>query len=851
MTPQGPVSDDADEQDGVTADSSSPTVGPVQERVQGAQGVRDSSASQSVITHLRDLLGFEPGVQLRNLTTESAFSITEKKEQGKYVIEREIGQGGMGRVFLAFDRDLRRQVAVKVIQGRFVNDRELLARFVDEAQITGQLEHPGIPPVHELAINQDGEVFFTLKLLRGRTLKEIIRELLIGRREVRQRFSRTKMLQLILSVCNAVHFAHEKGVIHRDIKPENIMIGDYGEVHLMDWGLAKVVTGSLSVEELENEFIEPVETVRTEQNLQTLNDRVQGTLLYMAPEQAQGRPVDRRADIYSLGMTLYEMLTFLPPRIGASTPDLLEEARLGLIIPPTQRAPKLRIPPELEEICLKALEYHLDDRHDTAAELADELQVYLDGTFEEERRRGESEGFLAEALAVLHKHELDRVALEGVRREHVEIDNSSGTYPTLEVKRRLRSLKGEIEAMEISVAKDYTQAQTLLSAAVAAHPENIQARRALGELYLERFLRAEREHKTTDAIFYRGLIQQINDGTFDRVLGGDGSLHIDTDPGDATVELFRLEEEDGILVPSVKIARGAGELGLAEVTMGSYILYLKKEGYFPTRYPVFMGRNQEVRKTVKVYPVDRIPADFAYIPAGPFTQFGDPDVPTTFGHTREVMLPGFAIGIFPVTCGEYVKFLNHILDGRAGEARARCPRESEKAGHLWEIVDGRYRLPSAGRYPWSERLPVFGVSFEDALAYCRYRGERDGLSYDLPIEVEWEKAAKGVDGRFFSWGNHFDNEYCNNFYARESGQGITEVDTYPTDCSPYGVRGMVGNVSDWCYLDSLDRQGMAALRGSNWALTGGTCRLAIRRSTSCAYVSDRFGFRLKLQLESY
>ncbi len=803
---------------------------------------------QSVITHLRDLLGFEPGVQLRNLTTESAFSITQKTEEGKYVIEREIGQGGMGRVFLAFDRDLRRQVAVKVIQGRHVENPEALARFVDEAQITGQLEHPGIPPVHELAINQNGEVFFTLKLLRGRTLKEIIRELLIGRRDARRRFSRTKLLQFLLSVCNALHFAHEKGVIHRDVKPENIMIGDYGEVHLMDWGLAKVVTAE--VDEYEYDLVEQVESVRHEQNMQTLNDRIQGTVLYMAPEQAQGRPVDRRADIYALGATLYEMLTFLPPRTGGDTNDLLEEARLGLIIPPSQRAPKLRVPAQLEEICLRALEYHPDDRFQTAAELADAIQVYLDGTFEEERRRSESEHLFREASATLRNHEEDKVALDNLRRELDQVESSAGKHPSREVKRRIHMLKGEIDKTEISVAKNFTQAQTLLAAALAANGDNAQARRALGDLYLEKFFRAEKEHRTTDAIFYGGLISQINDGTFDRILKGDGSLHLETEPEGASMELFRVEERDGSLTPTVKIASGRGSLHLPALPMGSYIVDIEQPGFARTRYPVFIGRNQEIRQRVRLYPESSIPAGFAYVPAGPFTRYGDPNVPGTFGYTSEVKLPGFAIGIFPVTCGEYLEFLNQLVLRAPDEAHRRCPRESEKVGQLWEVVDGKFRLPAPGRYPWSARLPVFGVSFEDALAYCEFRRERDGLPFDLPTESEWEKAAKGVDGRFFSWGNGFDNEHCNNYYAREGDAGVVEVERYPLDCSPYGVRGMVGNVSDWCHLESSDRREMAAVRGSNWALTGDPCRLSIRRSTSRTYVSDRFGFRLKLPLES-
>ncbi|MBI4600707.1 MAG: SUMF1/EgtB/PvdO family nonheme iron enzyme, partial [Planctomycetes bacterium] len=249
-------------------------------------------------------------------------------------------------------------------------------------------------------------------------------------------------------------------------------------------------------------------------------------------------------------------------------------------------------------------------------------------------------------------------------------------------------------------------------------------------------------------------------------------------------------------------------------------------------------------------PQGTIPEGFAYVPAGPFILYGDPHVISTYKDRRVVDLPGFAIGIFPVTCGEYLEFLNHLLAADPGEARRRAPRQSEDAGFLWAPRDGRFELPAdRDRYPWSPRLPVFGVSFEDALAYCAYRSARDGRTYDLPTEAEWEKAAKGVDGRHYSWGNQFDNEHANNFFAfRDRKPGVAEVDSFPQDCSPYGVRGMVGNVGDWCYFDDPDRQDLAAVRGGNWALTGEPCRLSYRRSTSRTYVSDRFGFRLRLAL---
>ena len=821
----------------------------------------ETLASRSVIARVKELLGFEPGIQLRSLTTESAVGLTPGEVEGKYVIEREIGKGGMGKVLLAFDRDLRRRVAVKVILPHIAKSREHLARFVEEAQITGQLEHPGIPPVHEIAMNKQKEIFFSMKLLKGRTLKEIIRDLHIGRTETRERFSRIKLLMILQAVANAVHFAHEKGVVHRDIKPENIMIGDYGEVQLMDWGLAKV----LDVPERPFTVEDPVETFRAEQGFVTAFGLVHGTLLYMSPEQAQARNdlVDRRADIYSLGATLYEILTFLPPRTGDNLQELLEECRLGLTIAPSQRAPRLKVPLALEEICMKAMEYHPDDRYQTAAELTEAIQNFIDGTKEDERRRSESDQRVTEALKALREHSEVKRSLEEKRRQLSDLDRTSGNYPTPEQKLTLRELRAEVGTRETTLAHKYTDAQTALSAALTIWPENARARRALGELYLERFLKADAEGNTADVIFYSGLIEQVNDANhFTRILKGNGTLSIRAEiaksPGsvslatadDATLTLCRYEERDAILVPETEIAIGRGSIGVQEIPMGRYLLRIEKESCATTRYPILVRRNAEIRASVRLYPSSAIPEGFAYVPAGPFLMYSDPNVISSYSARQIVDVPGFAIGVHAVTCAEYLEFLNHLLERSPEEARRRAPRESESGGSLWSVEGGAYRLPAGReRYRWSPRLPVFGVSFEDALAYAHYLSTRDGRRYDLPTEAEWEKAAKGVDGRYYAWGNLFDNEYANNFFAaRDRPPGVVEVDAFPEDCSPYGVRGMVGNVGDWCHFDDPERPDIAALRGGNWALAGDPCRLSVRRSTSKTYVSDRFGFRVKLVL---
>ncbi len=801
----------------------------------------------SVLSELRELLGHDLGEE-RKFAPDGGPLPVDGGAGGKYVIEREIGRGGMGRVFLAFDRDIRRRIAVKVIQKHLAGDRDHLVRFLEEAQVTGQLEHPGIPPIHELGINSDREVFFTMKLVRGRTLKEVIRDLHIGRRDVRERYSLKRLLSILQAVCNAVHFAHEKGVIHRDIKPENIMVGDFGEVQLMDWGLAKVLG---TIETPRGEMTEdPVETLRSESPMASMPGYVQGTLQYMAPEQAQGRGalVDQRSDVYALGATMYEILTYQPPRAGGVVEEILEESRLGLITPPRERSPKQKIPPALEEICMKSLEYHPDDRYQTAQALADDIQVFLDGTREEERRRQEAEKLLSEARKVLRDHDLEKRALSALRTDMEDLRRLLRTSLRSEDRRRERELLARMEAKAIEVATLYTRAQTLLSSGLAADPESAVMRRLLADLYLEKFLQADREGKQADLIFYRGLIDQVNDGSLNRVLKGDGSLAIETTPGGAAMKLARYREIDGVLRPVEVVWQGAGPLSLGEVPMGSYLLSIERDGCAPTSYPVLIRRNQEVRAMVKLYGGAAIPPGFIYIPEGPFLYHGDPHTPSVPTEPDVRTVEGFAIQVHPVTAREYREFLDDLARTDPAEARRRSPRESEQSGHHWSSgPDGTFSYPQNGRYPWADDLPVFGVSFEDARLYCQWRSARDGLRYDVPSEIEWEKAARGVDGRFFAWGSSFDERFCNNYFAGEK-RGVAPVDSFPEDRSPYGVRGLTGNVGDFCY-DAFDtRPGVAGLRGGNWALTENACRLAIRRQVTSTYVSDRIGFRLKLIL---
>lgn len=277
-----------------------------------------------------------------------------------YEVGDEVARGGMGVILNAFDINIRREVAMKVIGSDWVESREFIERFVREAQVQGQLEHPNICPVHELGVDQDGKVYFTMKMVQGVSLADMIKEA----RETDadgdpQRL--IEVLNIFLKICDGIAFAHSRGIIHRDLKPDNIMVGDFGEVYVMDWGLARI----LGSEDVRSSGLIIAGRPPTGETLKTLAGSVVGTPAYMSPEQAGGKidEMDERSDIYSLGALLYELLTMAPPFSGRTPWDIL--SRIGKEVPlrPSLRSSSGELSTELDTIVMKCLEKGKESRY--------------------------------------------------------------------------------------------------------------------------------------------------------------------------------------------------------------------------------------------------------------------------------------------------------------------------------------------------------------------------------------------------------------------------------------------------------------------------------------------------------
>lgn len=297
---------------------------------------------------------------------------------GRFRILKSHARGGLGEVFVAEDLELHREVALKEIQNRYSDDASSRGRFVLEAEITGNLEHPGIVPVYGLGAYPDGRPFYAMRFIKGDNLKEAIEGFHArGGNFVSVEFRR--LLARFVDVCNAIAYAHSRGVLHRDLKPGNIMLGKFGETLVVDWGLAKVVNRPKSIPDTKR-LAEVEDTLRPASGSavdETLPGRAVGTPMFMSPEQAAGE-IDKlgpATDVYSLGATLYVLLAGKPPFGQKAVIEILDAVQRGDFPAPQQVNPK--IPPGLNAVCIKAMALKPLDRFSSGLELASEIERWL------------------------------------------------------------------------------------------------------------------------------------------------------------------------------------------------------------------------------------------------------------------------------------------------------------------------------------------------------------------------------------------------------------------------------------------------------------------------------------------
>ncbi len=779
---------------------------------------------------------------------------------GRYQDLELIGLGGMGEVRRVLDSALNRPVAMKILRSEHAGNPVARHRFGKEAQATAQLEHPGIIPVYDVGTLPDGRPYFTMKEIRGRTLSEVIGDLHPNRR-ARQRGDWTlrRVIAAFRQVCEAMAYAHSRAVIHRDLKPANVMVGGFGEVRILDWGLAKVLgTSEHEDDSLEDVWEYPPVSL-SDAGPVTQRGSVAGTPAYMAPEQAQGELalIGPPADVYALGAMLYEILGGRRPYAGLKGRAVLDAVRRG---PPPPPRTSGRVPRALMHTCLKAMDREPDRRFRDAGGLVRQLAAWLDG----DARREQARAIVDDAVA-LHPRiaELRSRSQTMANEAEALLGPIAGSAPIAE-KRAGWAKEDAAEATSREAERtelDYVQR---LRAALAHDPDLPEAHDALAKLWRSRHADAEERDAEAEAERHEVRLRTHDTGRHSTYLAAQGTLSLQSDPPGAQVTAYAYESRDRHLVLGEPRVLGTTPLDAIPLPRGRYLLTLSIPGHVTTRYPVRIDREQHwsgcppgtsTPEPVRLLPAAALDPNDCFVPAGWFRIGGDVQAPTgrpLAWHWQ----PSFVIRRFPVTNRDYIRFLDDLVArGREAEALTYAPQQqaSAEGGESSQFYgrdnDGRFCLRSdADGDTWDPDWPVVMVDRAAALAWCRWYSARTGQHWTLPTRDQWEKAARGADGRPYPWGWKLDPTFCCMRDSHSTRPLPARVDTYPIDESPYGVRGMGGNVLDWSRdllptAPSEDAGQVGLLCGGSWYAIPALIRSANALRTDPLHRSQFLGFR--------
>lgn len=782
----------------------------------------------------------------------------------RYVAEREIARGGMGRVVLARDTWIGdRRVVIKQMLKNSPTSVET-ARFLREAIITGLLEHPNIAPVHDVGVDQEGRPCYVMRYIDGMPLSEILSDLRAAKKEVTARYTRYRLLEIFLDICRAIAYAHSQRVVHRDLKPSNVIVGPFGDVQVADWGICGY-RGSLgSLARLERGWISSQREQEKSDNARlTLTGEIFGTPAYMAPEQAEGRiaEMNEQTDIYQLGAILYEILSFHAPAEGKTIEEVQARVKAGIRIPPSQRVLLERVrretepgaviaeevPEDLDRICMKALAYKKKDRGTSVQELADEIRVHLEGVKERQARTEKAGQIVAAAQAIQAQYTEVASALGSACEKLQKAQQELSPRAPIDLREEML-LPMEQACLELEEAKGELLEQVVEKylTALEVDPVSKGAREGLADLAWEHFVQAEEAGDKREIWRWRKLVEKYHDGKYGAHLSVQQPYEISLEPASAwprpkspafipglIIERFDLSRPRGkeeVLPKGVRIEDTPGSYG-GLLPIGSYLFSVRLDGYAAVSYHAQIRRTP-IRIQIHLRRAEEIPPGFVWIPAGPFAA-GHPD------NRQEVLVDyDYAIAAFPVTLEEYALFLDELRDGYRTPPEMpeyfTLPRKFQGKDSALGKSEYEKRLPSEGGIPylivgstgkhqpnpqWPQlkpRVPVIGITWFDTMAYCLWRSAKDRLEYRLPTACEWEKAARGADGRRFPWGDPFQARFCNMVDSFDEPK-LCEVGTFRQDESPYGVHDCAGSVREWCLDEGANGEGIR-LRGGAWRL---------------------------------
>lgn len=833
-----------------------------------------------------------------------------KTQEGKlYEDMGLLGVGGLGEVRRVRDVALGRSVAMKLLRPSFLDDPETVTRFIEEAQVTSQLQHPGLAPVHELGRTKDGRLYFVMREIKGRNLREAIEEVhtASSRRAWRPTTSGwtfRRLIDVFAKICEAVAFTHEHGVIHRDIKPDNVMLGQHGEVLVVDWGLVKVLDSPRQIS-ADLPAHERIETVRSRGNVHdTREGAISGTPAYMSPEQARAEQdrIDERSDIYSLGATLYEILSGKPPYDGETAHEIIQRVLTGPPVPlelaqslgarPSQAGQTDtsitnvwtadKLPKDLVAICERAMARDTQDRYQSVNELLAALEAWLDG--DHNRKRA---GELVELSRKAAREERQ------AREEALELEARASTLQSTIEAWQPEAIKAEVWALEdraqqakLQASLKSLEAEQLLNGALIHDPNDEQAHGLLAKRYRSEHERAERAGDSEAALRAEAMlgahVQALPPSNQTRsellsYLRGTGSVTLLTEPAGAQVWVERYIEQNRRLVTTDPIMLGVTPLRETSLGMGSYKLTIKHPERAPVAFPVQLDRSEhrtntpldsDEPHTLALPRLGSMEEDDIFIPAGWFWagHHGEQEASENALRRQLIWLDSFVIKRDHITHRQFIEFLDELLlHGKESRALNHAPRR-RTADSEDPRGDLLYELSDEGFVMGDDRLdldqPVTQITWDAANAYARWYSIKTNKIWRLPFELEWEKAARGVDARIYPWGDHFDASWCCVEQSHQHEARVHPIGAFPIDVSPYGVRDMGGNVLDFC-ADMFRAEGpelqdqrfnpsqpkatigaARVARGSSWNRSAQLARVYERFIARGELKTDFIGFRL-------
>jgi serine/threonine-protein kinase len=704
-----------------------------------------------------------------------------------------LGRGGTGWVFRARDPILDREVAVKV--SRPDGGEAARKAMLEEARVTAALQHPAVLPIHRVGAFQ-GLMCVVYALAPATTLAA--------------RFSMTRdgaewsvisRLQVMAGVASACVRAHELGIVHGDLHPGNVCVGTGGEPYVLDWS----TPGS---------------------------DSPSGHPGYIAPEVLAGGEVSAASDVYAVGAILWELVSLrhLRPR--------LPDEELGAFVARWRDAPappRLDAPDAIADLVQAALAPESSARPSCAA-LHGVLDAILTGHADRDRRSAEASELLDRSREDLTRmREIQRSLVDERQALAVQRMKIPGHAPIFQ-KRPLWDAETRVRGLDEEADDAWLDAVEAAAFASTLAPSGEEAHALLAELWWERMMAAERTGDEALARQARRRVETHDRGRYGAILRAPAHVSLTASVEGARATIARFVERDRVLVPEV-VEEPALPLARHALAPGSWLITVSAPGYEDVAYPVDLSRLSHHRGAVRLYSRAQIGTGFALIPGGPFRMGGD----ALARQPLDACTPSIS-DRFMMTTTVRTWLWKAFLDALPPEtARLHVPGEAGLFGAFrpaWTLTEEGWTPPEG----WSDELPIMSVSLRDAEAFADWLSAEQGRVLRLPTEEEWEKAARGVDGRAFPWGWHFDPTYAHMRRSQAGPPLPSPVGAYPVDCSVYGCFDMAGGMRE--LTGSWFDQGQMVIRGGTWGDDEDDCRCACRAGLQPAMRSSFVSFRL-------